>query len=123
MGVDSMTGFDAKREAALDKLVQEQERLGLYDPAPQPAQEAVKWSMPQGWWIVESTPDALNMWPTSKDILLDKTLAQPAQEPRQWIWLSDADIRETIDSICQYNGDYDEWLCKKIERKIKELNT
>jgi hypothetical protein len=50
-------------------------------------------------------------------------LAQPAQEPRQWIWLSDADIRETIDSICQYNGDYDEFLCKKIERKIKELNT
>jgi hypothetical protein len=39
-------------------------------------------NMPQGWWIVESTPDALNMWPTSKDILLDKTLAQPAQE--QW---------------------------------------
>ena len=47
--------------------------------------------------------------------------AEPAQ--RTWIWLSDADIRETIDSICQYNGDYDEWLCKKIERKIKELNT
>jgi len=42
---------------------------------------------------------------------------------REWIWLSDADIRETIDSICQYNGDYDEWLCKKIETKIKELNT
>ena len=34
MGVNSMTGFDAKREAALDKLVQEQERLGLYDPPP-----------------------------------------------------------------------------------------
>jgi hypothetical protein len=42
---------------------------------------------------------------------------------REWIWLSDADIRETIDSICQYSGDYDEFLCKKIERKIKELNT
>lgn len=28
-------GFSAKREAALDKLVQEQERLGLYDPPPQ----------------------------------------------------------------------------------------
>ena len=32
-------GYQAKREAALDKLVQEQERLGLYDPAPQPAQK------------------------------------------------------------------------------------
>jgi hypothetical protein len=59
------------------------EIISLVDPlpAPQPAQEPVKWAMPQGWWIVESTPDALNMWPTSKDILLDKTLAQPAQEP------------------------------------------
>ena len=28
-------GYQAKREAALDKLVQEQERLGLYDPLPQ----------------------------------------------------------------------------------------
>ena len=46
-----------------------------------------------------------------------------APPKREWIWLSDADIRETIDSICQYNGDYDEWLCKKIETKIKELNT
>jgi len=47
----------------------------------------------------------------------------PKLHPSEWIWLSDADIRETIDSICQYNGDYDEFLCKKIERKIKELNT
>jgi hypothetical protein len=42
---------------------------------------------------------------------------------RQWIWLSDADIRETIDSICQYTGDYDEFLCKEIEAKLKEKNT
>jgi hypothetical protein len=41
---------------------------------------------------------------------------------RPWVWLSDADIRETIDSICQYTGDYDEWLCKKIERKIRSIN-
>jgi len=46
-----------------------------------------------------------------------------AQKSCQWIWLSDADIRETINSICQYSGDYDEFLCKKIEQKIKELNT
>jgi hypothetical protein len=45
----------------------------------------------------------------------------PPQRP--WIWLSDADIREAIDSICQYSGDYDEWLCKKIERKIRGMNT
>jgi hypothetical protein len=28
-------GYQAKREAAMDRLVQEQERLGLYDPPPQ----------------------------------------------------------------------------------------
>jgi hypothetical protein len=49
------------------------------------------------------------------------TLTKPAQ--RTWIWLSDADIRESIDSICQYTGDFDEWLAKKIERKVKALNT
>ena len=41
---------------------------------------------------------------------------------RPWVWLSDADIRETIDSICQYTGDYEEFLCKKIERKIRSIN-
>jgi len=43
----------------------------------QPVQEP-KWAMPQGWWIVESTPEALNMWPTSANILLDEALAQPS---------------------------------------------
>jgi len=57
---------------------------------------------------------------SKRDAAADK-LQEPAQ--RLWIWLSDADIREAIDSICQYSGDYDEFLCKKIERKIKELNT
>ena len=48
-------------------------------------------------------------------------LAQPAQ--RQWIWLSDADIAEVVDTTCQYSGGYEEYLIKKAERKIKELNT
>jgi hypothetical protein len=41
---------------------------------------------------------------------------------RPWIWLSDADIQETIDSICQYSGDYDVWLARKIEQKIRSMN-
>jgi hypothetical protein len=78
--------------------------------APQPAQDV-------DYWIREATAAR------QAEMAMRRELeAQPAQE-RQWIWLSDADIRETIDSICQYNGDYDEFLCKKIERKIKELNT
>ena len=42
---------------------------------------------------------------------------------RTWIWLSDADIAEVVDTTCQYSGGYEEYLIKKAERKIKELNT
>ena len=47
--------------------------------------------------------------------------AQPAQE-RQWIWLSDADIAEVIDTTCQYTNGYEEYLIKKAERKIRSMN-
>lgn len=47
--------------------------------------------------------------------------AQPAQE-RQWIWLSDADISEVVDTTCQYTGSYEEFLIKKAERKIRSMN-
>jgi len=127
-----MTGFNSKREAAADKL-QEPDALtiayqsGFYDgkkaalaqpPLPvQPAQEPVAYvtGMSFGRFIVE---------PLNPAMVLPVGMAFYTAPPkRQWIWLSDADIRETIDSICQYSGDYDEFLCKKIERKIKELNT
>ena len=48
-------------------------------------------------------------------------LAQPAQ--RTWIWLSDADIAEVVDTTCQYSGGYEEYLIKKAERKIRSMNT
>jgi hypothetical protein len=51
-----------------------------------------------------------------------EALAQPAQE-RQWIWLSDADIADVIDTTCQYTGSYEEYLIKKAERKIRGMNT
>ena len=50
-----------------------------------------------------------------------KVLAKPAQ--RTWIGLSDADIADVVDTTCQYTGSYEEFLIKKAERKIKELNT
>ena len=37
-----MTGFDSKRQAALDKLVEIQEELGMYDDQ-KPEQEPVAW--------------------------------------------------------------------------------
>ena len=48
----------------------------------------------------------------------------PTREPqRQWIWLSDADIAEVVDTTCQYTGSYEEYLIKKAERKIRSMNT
>jgi hypothetical protein len=52
---------------------------------------------------------------------IKEALAQPAQE-RQWIWLSDADIADVINTTCQYTGSYEEYLIKKAERKIRSMN-
>ena len=54
-------------------------------------------------------------------IAIKEALAQPPQ--RQWIWLSDADIAEVVDTTCQYTGGYEEFLIKKAERKIRSMNT
>jgi len=45
---------------------------------------------------------------------------EPPQHP--WIWLSDADIAEVVDTTCQYTGSYEEYLIKKAERKIRSMN-
>jgi hypothetical protein len=124
--VDAMTGFNSKRDAAADK-----DALFEKFEVAQPAQDV-------DYWIREATAarqaemamrrelDAQPAQDGKCKLCVDgcaacDARAQPAQ--RTWIWLSDADIKETIDSICQYSGDYDEFLCKKIEKKIKELNT
>ena len=39
---NEMTGFDSKRQAAMDKLVEIQEELGMYDDQ-KPEQEPVAW--------------------------------------------------------------------------------
>ena len=76
---------------------------------------------------LEALEDALNkpMWNRPKMnkaiTAIKEALAQPPQ--RTWIWLSDADIAEVVDTTCQYTGSYEEFLIKKAERKIKELNT
>ena len=51
----------------------------------------------------------------------EKLYTAPPQ--RQWIWLSDADIAEMVDTTCQYTGSYEEFLIKKAERKIRSMNT
>jgi len=82
----------------------------------QPAQE------PVAWIDIDEKGNRSNLKAWSDGSNDEKPL-YTAPPQRSWIWLSDADIKETIDSICQYSGDYEEFLCKKIERKIKELNT
>jgi hypothetical protein len=52
--------------------------------------------------------------------LQQNTPPLPAQRP--WIWLSDADIAEVVDTTCQYTGSYEEFLIKKAERKIRSMN-
>ena len=108
-------GFQAKRAAAADKL--HWSDCAVHNEPAYPAgecdcgvtQEPVAWISPGGHIHFDPYLNSIPLYTTPPK--------------REWIWLSDADIRETIDSICQYSGDYDEFLCKKIERKIKELNT
>ena len=104
-----MTGFESKREAAADKLQE-------------PVREALKLALEalDDMHIVDFPLENLRNW--NKAITaIKEALAQPAQ--REWIWLSDADIAEVVDTTCQYTGGYEEYLIKKAERKIKELNT
>jgi hypothetical protein len=70
------------QDKALQALHNENERLGLYKDA-YAQQEPVAWAMPQGWWIVESTPDNLKMWPTNEGELFVAGVTQPPQRTEQ----------------------------------------
>ena len=51
----------------------------------------------------------------------DPLYTAPPQRP--WIWLSDVDIENVVNTICEYTGSYEEYLIKKAERKIRSMNT
>jgi len=78
----------------------------------QPAQEPVAWQCAECGGAHLLCPHG------RKDIPL-----YTAPPQRQWIWLSDADIAEVVDTTCQYTGSYEEYLIKKAERKIRSINT
>lgn len=66
-----MTGFDSKRQAALDKLVEIQEELGMYDDQqPEPSSKRP----------VEANYTSQVAYTRALELFLD-TLAQPEQEP------------------------------------------
>ena len=99
-------GYQAKRKMAADKL-QEPEREAL-----KLALEALERTNPRFSEDVMRQHEAITA--------IKEALAQPQ---RQWIWLSDADISDVIDTTCQYTGSYEEYLIKKAERKIMGMNT
>ena len=98
-----MTGYQSKRAAARDKLAHMtfEQRCRVSEQC-----------LPEAPYRA--------MLVALHDEMLE-ALAQPVQE-RQWIWLSDADIAEVIDTTCQYTGGYEEYLIKKAERKIRSMN-
>ena len=77
------------------------------------------------WWNGDNDESANPFWLESGAYWAwagwKAALAQRAQ--RTWIWLSDADIAEVVDTTCQYSGGYEEYLIKKAERKIRSMNT
>ena len=139
-------GFQAKRRMAADKLQEpERETLKLalealenkslltpnewkavYGKAittikealAQPAQEPVAWR-----WGIKKLNGGYE-WRYALHKTQDDSVPLYAAPPqRQWIWLSDADIAEVVDTTCQYTGSYEEFLIKKAERKIRGMNT
>ena len=104
-----MTGFNSKREAAADKMQEpEREALKLALEALE-AMQMYAAAERKGLRICDEAITAIK-----------EALAQPPQ--RTWIWLSDADIAEVVDTTCQYSGGYEEYLIKKAERKIRSMN-
>lgn len=108
-------GFKAKQAMAADKMQE-------------PAQKPVAWAVVGDgkfgkYEIGRETVtdiDSANYW-ISRGYKIVSIYTAPPQ--REWIWLSDADIAEVIDTTCQYSGSYEEFLIKKAERKIRNMNT
>ena len=102
-------GYQAKRKMAADKQK-------LWDKPSVAFDE---------WWNGDNDESANPFWLESGAYWAwagwKAALAQRAQ--RTWIWLSDADIAEVVDTTCQYSGGYEEYLIKKAERKIRSMNT
>ena len=126
-GCDRLEAAITAIKAALAQPAQEPDALtiayqsGFYDgkkaALAQPAQEPVaRVSGTHGGRFVYD--------PINRATILPVGMALYSAPPqRQWIWLSDADIAEVVDTTCQYTGGYEEYLIKKAERKSRSMNT
>ena len=99
-----MTGFDSKRQAAMDKLVAIQEELGMYDDQ-KPEQEPVAWGF------------------RHHDGAICDCISPETQANRGWLYcvpiydappkrkpLSDKEIYSLADSLEIWNEDDEEWI-------------
>jgi hypothetical protein len=89
--------------------------------AAQPAQEPVAWTLllvGEHHGVIGKAGEQFLGHPKHYE-RVDVYTAPPQ---REWIWLSDADIAEVVDTTCQYTGSYEEYLIKKAERKIRSMN-
>jgi hypothetical protein len=107
-----MTGFHSKQDMAASKLQDGKCKWCIdgcvaCDARAKPAQDV-------DYWIREAT--------AARQAEMAMRRELEAQPQRQWIWLSDADIAEVVDTTCQYTGSYEEYLIKKAERKIRSMN-
>jgi hypothetical protein len=110
-------GFKAKQAMAADKLQEpEREALKLALEALENMAKIRNCQREKGYPLSDADKRMQTAITAVK-----QALAQPPQ--RTWIWLSDADIAEVVDTTCQYSGGYEEYLIKKAERKIRSMNT
>jgi hypothetical protein len=109
-------------------------QLKAQPPLPvQPAQEPVaQWledAFREGWESYRDSEFASKItenWAFGNSIANGRMidLQQNTTSPqRPWVGLTDAEVRTTIDSIGQYVGSYEEIIARKIETKLKQLNT
>jgi len=122
-----MTGYESKRAAARDKLVDDRRAYyekfddlyavylnGVYDgkKAAQPAQEPVA-------WLCKADKHGLFGLPTADKACKDcfPVYTNPPQRP--WVGLTDEEVCEICDSY--YNRDSE--LAQMVEAKLKEKNS
>ena len=107
-----MTGFDSKRQSAMDKLVEIQEELGMYDDQ-KPAQEPVAWGYrsKNGEIYDCISPEAHEYAEGDYTVPL-----YTAPQQRPWVGLTAEETAE-----CWTTSATQTW--KNFEAKLKEKNT
>jgi hypothetical protein len=108
-----MTGFESKRQAALDKLIKLTDEMGLYD---KPAQEPVAFYNPQQGGFYWAKPTTIHA-PQAVDIVPLALYANPIQRP--WVGLTEDQFLEA--ARLAEDGNY-LVAFQRIQQWLKEKN-